>query len=402
MTDAGALNRGMQAQVAIYMGGNRAPAEAGAHFKDGRWPVSPDEWRECARHALPDGPFGYLEGAAGGEETMRENRAAFSRWRLRPRMLRDVTQRDISVELKGRRLPAPFLLAPVGVQEILHADGDLASARAAASRGVPFITSTVSSVPMEAVAAAMGDAPRWYQLYPSRSREINESMLSRAQASGYEALVVTLDTTMLGWRERDLREGYLPFLQGKGLANYFADPAFCALLARPPAEDIGAAVAAFLNVYVHPGFTWQDLRFLRERWHGPLWLKGITHPDDARLAIDHGADGVIVSNHGGRQVDGAIAALDALPEIAAAVGDRLPLLMDGGVRRGADVLKALSLGARAVLIGRLYLYGLAAAGEAGVGRVIDNLRADVDLTLGLCGRRSIGDVDRSLVSGIGI
>ncbi len=394
-------NRGLQAQVGIYTTGNRAPDDVGSAWPDERWPVSPDDWRARAREALDEGPWGYLEGGAGGEETMCANRDAFYRWRLRPRVLRDVSARDISIELLDKRFPAPFLLAPVGVQEIVHPQADLAAARAAAARGIPFVSSTVSSVPLEGIAAAMGEGPRWFQLYPARSREVIASMLRRAQSAGYEALVVTLDTTMLGWRERDLRQGYLPFLEGKGLANYFADPAFRALLGRPPQEDPRAAVETFLSVYVNPGFTWEDLAFCRELWHGPLWLKGITHPDDAIAALDHGADGVIVSNHGGRQLDGAVAALDALPAVATAVAGRVPLLLDGGVRRGADVLKALALGASAVLIGRLYLYGLAAAGEAGVGRVIDNLMADIDLTLGLCGRRSIQEVGRDLVTADG-
>lgn len=398
MGDVRAVNRGMQVQLGIYGTGNRQSAQDGGHGPDAHWPVAPEEWRERARRAVGERTWAYLEGGAGGEETVAANREALQRRRLRPRALRDVSQRDISVEILGRPIAAPFLLAPVGVQEIFHPEADLASARAAAAAGVPFVLSTVSSKTIEEVAAAMGDAPRWFQLYPAKDRDVLLSMLARAQASGYEALVLTVDTTVPGWRERDLALGYLPFLEGKGLANYLTDPAFRALLPRPPEEDLLTAVGIFLGVYVNPGFTWQDLDFVRQHWAGQLWLKGILDPDDALTARAHGVDGVIVSNHGGRQVDGAVASLDALAAISRATGGRLPLLMDGGVRRGADVLRAIAEGATAVLIGRLYLYGLAAAGEAGVRRVLDNLAGDVDFTLGLCGRSSIGEVDRSLVA----
>jgi len=386
-----------RAQADLFEAGNRAPAEVGGRFPDGRWPVSAEAWRERAREALSDASWGYLEGASGGEETMRANRRAFERWRLRPQLLRDVSRRDIGVEILGARLPAPFLLAPVGVQDAFHPDADLASARAAAACGVPMVVSTCAAVPMEAVAEAMGPAPRWYQLYPGRNRDITASMVARAAASGYGALVVTVDTPMLGWRERDMAAGFLPFLHGLGLGNYLADPAFRAGLSRPPDEDPQGAIRAFLAVFGNPALTWDDLAWIRGLWRGPLWLKGVTHPDDALRARDAGVDGVIVSNHGGRQVDGAVAALDALPAVRSAVGDALPLLLDSGVRRGADVLKAIALGARAVLIGRLYAYALAAAGEAGVRRVLDTLAADVHVTLGLCGLASIAQVDRSLV-----
>jgi lactate 2-monooxygenase len=320
-------------------------------------------------------------------------------------MLRDVSRRSLEVSLLGHALPAPVLLAPIGVLGILHPEAERAAGRAAAATGVPFVLSTVSSVPMEQVATAMDavrpGAARWFQLYPSRDREVTASLLARAERAGYSAVVVTLDTTMLGWRETDLRNRYLPFLTGQGLANYLTDPAFRALLARSPEEDPAAAVQAFLTTYVNPGFTWADLDFIRERTRLPLVLKGMLHPDDVRRAVAHGADGIVVSNHGGRQVDGAVAALDALPRVAAAVqrvaGERVPVLFDSGIRRGADVLKALALGARAVLFGRPYAYALAAAGEAGVTHAVRCLVADLDLELGLCGRTRIAEVDRSLL-----
>lgn len=379
-------------QSAIYLDGMRDGGGPSAG-----WPVSPDEWRERARASLAEGPWGYLEGGAGGEETMRANREAFARRRLRPRVLRGVEGRDLSVVVHGRRLPVPVLLGPVGVQGVMHPDGEAPAARAAAACGVPFVLSTVSSLPLEAVAEAMGASPRWFQLYQGRNRDVTASMLRRAAAAGYEALVVTVDTVMLGWRERDLRHAYLPFLRAKGLANYFTDPAFRALLARSPEEDPEAAVRTWLGVYVNPGLGWEDIDFVRRLWQGPLWLKGITHPDDARLALEHGVDGIIVSNHGGRQVDGAVAALDALAPVADAVGGRAEILFDSGIRRGADVLKALALGARAVLIGRLYQYGLAVGGEQGVRRVLDHLAADLDVTLGLCGLVRAADAGAGLV-----
>jgi lactate 2-monooxygenase len=367
-------------------------------------PYAPEEWERLARAALPDGPFDYVACGAGADDTIRANREAFRRRRLWPRMLRDVSRRDLSVELLGARLPAPVLLAPVGVLGILHAHGERAPARAAAAEGVPFVLSTVSSVPMEHVAHAMDEvrggttpAPRWFQLYPARDRAVMRSLLARAERVGYSAVVLTLDTTMLGWREADLHNRYLPFLQGQGLANYFSDPAFLRLLTRSPQDDPRAAVQAFLGIYVNPSFSWADVDAVREATRLPLVLKGILHPDDARMAADHGADAVVVSNHGGRQVDGAVAALDALPAVVDAVGARLPVLMDSGVRRGADVLKALALGARAVLWGRPYAFALAARGEAGVRHALRCLLADVDLELALSGRASIAEVDRTLL-----
>jgi isopentenyl diphosphate isomerase/L-lactate dehydrogenase-like FMN-dependent dehydrogenase len=240
--------------------------------------------------------------------------------------------------------------------------------------------------------------PRWFQLYwPARS-ELTVSLLRRAEQAGYSAIVVTLDTYLLAWRERDLQNAYLPFLLGEGLANYLSDPAFLALLGAPPATDPAAVGRAFTRVFSNPGLTWNDVPLLRSATRLPILLKGILHPEDAQRACDCGADGIIVSNHGGRQVDGAIAALDALPRVVERVGTQLPILFDSGIRRGADVIKALALGARAVLLGRPYCYGLAVAGAAGVRAVLQNLLADLDLTLGLAGCATIGEVSRDLVT----
>jgi isopentenyl diphosphate isomerase/L-lactate dehydrogenase-like FMN-dependent dehydrogenase len=307
-------------------------------------------------------------------------------------MLRDVSERDLSVELLGKTFASPLLTAPIGVQSILHPEGELASARAAASVGIPYIASTASSYTMEEIAEAMGEARRWFQLYWPRGEELAASFVRRAEAAGYQAIVVTLDTWLLGWRPRDLQLAYLPFLQGIGIANYVNDPVFRAGLEKTPEEDPQAAVGAFVGVFSNPTVTWEDLEFLRSTTELPIILKGIQSADDALQAIEHGVQGVIASNHGGRQVDGAVASLDALPGIADAVGDQLAVLFDSGVRCGADALKALALGADAVCLGRPCMYGLALDGEEGVRRVLRSFLADLDLQLALSGNTSIADL----------
>lgn len=332
--------------------------------------------------------YGYVAGAAGTESTARANREAFERRRLVPRMLRDVAVRDLSVRLLGQTLPVPVLLAPIGVLAIMHPEGDLAVARAAADLGVPFVASTAASHSMEQAAEANAGGLRWFQLYWSSDRDVVAGFLARAVAAGYTTLVVTLDTHTLGWRPRDLDQGYLPFLRGVGVANYFTDPAFQrAIGSRGPIEDADrdAAVMRWAATFGDPSLTWDDLAFLREHWAGPIVLKGVQHADDARRAADAGMDGVVVSNHGGRQVDGAIGSLDALPGVAAAVGDRITVLFDSGIRTGTDVLKALALGAKAVMLGRPYAYGLGLAGEAGVRHVIRCLLAELEIAMALTG-----------------
>ncbi|MGI5400815.1 lactate 2-monooxygenase [Streptomyces sp. CA-135486] len=357
-----------------------------------RLPTDLAQLEELAARRLPPGPVGYVAGNAGDGSTARANREALDRLRIVPRMLRDVAERDLTVDLFGTRLPAPLALAPVGVQSIMHPDAEPGAARAAAAVGVPYTTSSASSVPMEEIAAAAGDAPRWFQLYWPKDRDVAVSFLDRARACGYSALVVTLDTWLLSWRPRDLDQAYLPFLRGVGTANYFSDPAFQAGLAKPVAEDPGAAVQHFLRMFADPTKTWGDLGFLREHWDGPIVLKGIQHPDDARRAADSGMDGIVVSNHGGRQVSGAVGSAAALPGIVSAVGDRLTVLFDSGIRSGADMLKALALGAQAVLLGRPYVYGLGLDGRAGVDHVIRSLLADFDLTLALSGYTAPGEL----------
>jgi lactate 2-monooxygenase len=410
--------RGLVRQTSIYLGGVSGTRP--------RVPADATKLEERARRSMSRQAFAYIAAGAGAEDTVAANRRAFDRWRIVPRMLRDVSERDPSAELFGRRIPAPLLLAPVGVLELAHREADRAVARAARRVGVPMVFSNQASTPMETCASLLGDSPRWLQLYWSSSDELVESLVARAEACGCEAIVVTLDTTILGWRPRDLDEAFLPFLRGKGIAQYTSDPVFLRLLDEDGSAEPGqqpkptlqalrtlvqvaraypggfvealrsgkarAAVQQFVRIYSRPTLTWDDLGWLRERTRLPILLKGILHPDDATRAVDAGMDGVVVSNHGGRQVDGSIATLDALPDVVAAAGGRVPVLLDGGVRGGADVFRAVALGASAVLVGRPYVYGLAIAGEAGVREVLENLVADFDLTMGLAGCRTVAEI----------
>ncbi len=369
----------------------------------GERPYLPIDWRELERaaaEAVDERAVAYVWGGAGSEQTMRTNLEAFARWRIVPRVLRDVSRRDLAVELLGTPMPAPLLLAPVGVQRMLHDDGELASARAAASLGLPMIVSTAASASMEEIAEAAGDGPRWYQLYAPNDRELGESLVRRAEEGGYGAIVLTVDNSIIGWKPRDLQQAYLPFLEGIGIAQYLSDPVFRAALPKPPEEDIGVAVSHFLSVFTNPSFDWDDLAWLRELTELPIVIKGILHPDDAREARERGADGIVVSNHGGRQIDGAIASLEALPAIAEAIGDELAVLLDSGVRTGADAFKALALGADAVLIGRPYLWGLALGGTEGVETVLRCLLAELDLTLALSGHTRPGRVESTALTEI--
>ena len=377
------LDPGPLVQNAIYLAGG------------GEWPVSADGWEARARSSLEPGPFDYVAGGAGSEATMRANLEAFARRRLRPRMLAGTAERDLSVEVLGLRSPVPFLLAPVGVLSILHPDAELAVARASVATGVPMILSSAASTPLEAVAEV--GPPRWFQLYWWGDDTLAESLVRRAEAAGYGAIVLTVDTLNLGWRDRDLANGYLPFLQGQGLAQFFSDPLFRERLEQAPEDDVVAASLQALATFPNLALTWADLARLREWTSLPILVKGILRGDDAKLALEHGINGIVVSNHGGRQVDGAVAALDALAEVREAVGHDALVLMDSGIRRGSDVVKALALGATAVLIGRPYAYGLAAGGQAGVEAVVRQLAGELDLTMALSGARSVADVDRSFV-----
>jgi lactate 2-monooxygenase len=406
---------GQQRQTEIYLAGVRGRLPT--------IPFDPAKLERLARQRMTPQAFAYVAGGAGAESTVAANRAALDRPRIVPRVLRDVSDRDLSVELFGRRLPTPFLLAPIGVLELAHRDADVAVAKAAAAEGVPMIFSNQASRPMEQCAEAMGDAPRWFQLYWSTVDELVANLVRRAEACGCEAIVVTLDTKMLGWRSRDLGYAHLPFATGRGIAQYTSDPVFRSMVEPGSVERSGvptpaairslvqvsrsypggfrenlrsgtgvAAVRQVMEVYSRPSLTWDDFAWLREQTRLPIVVKGILHPDDARLALEHGLDGLVVSNHGGRQVDGSIGSLDALPAVVEAAAGRIPVLFDSGVRGGADAFKALALGATAVLLGRPYVYGLAVDGEAGVREVLRNLVADFDLTMALSGCRSVPEL----------
>ena len=385
-----------------------APAPFGDYYREiyarglgGETPTVPIDWAEleaAAEAAMEPRAAGYIYAGAGTGATMRANREAFERLRIVPRMLRDVSHRDLSVELLGRRLPAPLLLAPIGVQGIVHADGELATARAAADLGLPLVVSSAATRTVEEIAEAGGDGPRWYQLYWPNDDELAASLVRRAEEAGYEAIVITVDTFIPGWKPRDLQQAWLPFLEGVGNANYLQDPVFRAALEKTPEEDLGAAIGHYLSVYVNPSLGWDDLERMREWTSLPILLKGILHPDDAVEAARRGVDGIIVSNHGGRQVDGAIASIEALPAIVDAAAGELAILLDSGVRGGADVFKALALGADAVLVGRPYVWGLALEGADGVTTVLRMLLAELDLTLALSGQASVAQLDRSALA----
>jgi lactate 2-monooxygenase len=361
-------------------------------------PMAWEELEERARESLDDRAIAYIFGGAGSEDTMRANLEAFRRWRIVPRVLRqDLSMRDLSVELLGTRMPAPVMLAPIGVQTLLHEEGELASARAAAAVGLPLITSTASATALEEIAEANGDGPRWYQLYWPNDDEIAASIVRRAEASGYSAIVLTVDNYLPGWKPRDLQQAYLPFLEGIGIAQYLSDPVFLEGLEKTPEEDMGAAVGHFLGVFANPALTWERLDWLRGTTSLPIVLKGILHPDDAREARERGVDGIVVSNHGGRQIDGAIASLDALPPIVDAVSGETSVLLDSGIRSGADIFKALALGADAVLVGRPYLWGLALDGQTGVETVLRSLLAELDLTMALSGFTRTAEIDTGVL-----
>ncbi len=367
-------------QISVYMRGMMGSKPAR--------PFAIEELERLARERIDRKAYWYVAGGAGAGDTVFANSEAFQRWRIVPRMLTDVRARDHRVSLFNATFETPLMLAPIGVQEIVHPEAELAVARAAKATGTPLVLSTLSSNTLEAVAAALGSTPRWFQLYWPGDAALARSLMERAANAGYGAIVVTLDTRLMGWREKDLEEAYLPFLEGKGIANYTSDPVFREGLEAVPEDDIRPAVAKWAQVFADSGQTWDDLRALRRQTSLPMLVKGIVHPDDARSAVAAGVNGIIVSNHGGRQVDGAVGALDALPGVVEAAGGEVEILFDSGIRHGADVVKALALGAKAVLLGRPYLWGLAVAGEEGVSEVIQRLRADYDLTMALGGFRT--------------
>ncbi|CAM01911.1 L-lactate dehydrogenase (cytochrome)/isopentenyl-diphosphate delta-isomerase [Saccharopolyspora erythraea NRRL 2338] len=369
---------------------------AGTGGRKPRMPTGLTSMEEHARAVLPANAYGYVAGNAGVGATGRANRQAFDQWRLVPRMLRGATRRDLTVSLFGQRLAAPVLLAPIAAQTVVHPEGELAAVRGAADAGVPFVLSTGASHPLEDVAAAAGGQPRWFQLYWPAHRAVCESLVRRAEASGYSALVLTVDSPSFGYRPADLDNGYLPFLNGAGIANFVSDPEFQGGLPSDAGER--EVVEHWARVFANPGLTWDDLPWLRSLTGLPIVIKGVLHADDARRAVELGADGLVVSNHGGRQLDGSVASLDALPAVRAAVGDGVPVLLDSGVRTGSDVVKALALGADAVLYGRPYVYGLALDGQEGVSHVLRCLLAELDLALALTGSGAVSEITADLLA----
>lgn len=414
---------GRQRQSEIFLGNIRGEKRS--------IPISFEKLREAAQKKMSEEAYAYVAGSAGIEKTKRTNRSGFNSYNIIPRMLRDVSSCDTGISLFGNNYPAPFLLAPIGVLEMAHPKADIAVARAASSEKIPLIYSSQASVSMEKCSSAMGNDPRWFQLYWSTSNELVESFVRRAENCGCEAIVLTVDTTMLGWRPHDLDLDYLPFLRGMGIAQYTSDPVFQKLMKTEIAEADEAptltlnsvkafiqmaqnypggfwgnlfsdkprkAVKTFIECYSRPSLTWDDLSFLRSLTDLPILLKGILDPEDARKAVDADMDGIIVSNHGGRQVDGAISSIEALPAVVDEIGGTVPVLLDSGIRSGGDIFKSLALEADAVLLGRPYVYALAVGGESGVKEVIQNYRADFELTMGLSGCSSINEITEDRLS----
>ena len=349
-------------------------------------------WEAKAEAAMPPSIWSYVAGGAGDEQTQRGNRTAFDRWGLMPRMLVGASERDLSVDLFGMTLPSPLFMAPVGVIGICGQDGhgDRATARAAARTGVPMVASTMTADPMEQVAAEFGDTPGFFQLYTPTDRDLAASLVHRAEAAGFKGIVVTLDTWIPGWRPRDLTTSNFPFLRGHCLANYTSDPVFRAGLAQTPEENPQGAIMKWISVFGNP-LTWDDLPWLRSLTTLPLLLKGICHPDDVRRAKDGGVDGIYCSTHGGRQANGGLPALDCLPGVVEAA-DGTPVLFDSGIRSGADIVKALALGATAVGVGRPYTYGLSIGGEDGIVHVLRSLLAETDLIMAVDGYPALADL----------
>ena len=355
-------------------------------------PMSFAELEAKAQAAMSPSMWSYVAGGAGDERTQRVNASAFENWGIMPRMFVGAAERDLTVDFLGLSLPSPVMMAPVGVIGLCAQDGhgDLATARAAARTGVPMIASTMTADPMEAVAAELGDTPGFFQLYTPKDRDVAASFVQRAEAAGFKGIVVTLDTWIPGWRPRDLSTSNFPFLRGHCLANYTTDPVFLDSLAQPPEENMQAAIMQWISIFGNP-LTWDDLPWLRSLTSLPLLLKGICHPDDVRRAKDGGVDAIYCSNHGGRQANGGIPAIDCLPGVVEAANG-MPVLFDSGIRSGADIVKAIALGASTVAIGRPYTYGLALGGEDGIVHVLRSLLAEADLTMAVDGYRSLKEL----------
>ncbi|WP_073974258.1 alpha-hydroxy-acid oxidizing protein [Erythrobacter donghaensis] len=356
------------------------------------YPVDFATLEKRAHEALGPMLTNYVAGGCGDEHTQDQNAAAFHHWGMVPRMMVDCSTRDLSIELFGHRYPTPLFMAPIGLNGEASQDrhGDIAAARASALTGVPFCASTLANDPLEDVKGACGETPAWFQLYTPKNRELAESLIRRAEDAGYKALVVTLDTWVTGWRPRDLNASNFPQLRGKVLQNYFTDPVFRSLLAKPPEEDPAAAIFTWAATFGQV-LTWDDMAWFKSVTKLPIVLKGICHRDDAAQAVDSGADAIYCSNHGGRQANGGIATIDLLEDVVAAAGD-VPVLFDSGVRSGTDAVKALAMGARAVGVGRPYTYGLALGGAEGAAWVLRSILAEADLLMAVNGYPTLADV----------
>lgn len=386
MTDELGNNFGPQRQREVFL---KAYADMPENI-----PTDFNRLRDRAKSEMDEGPFGYVAGNAGKEMTNRGNKRAFDEWEIQPRVLRGPDERNLTTDVIGQSISAPLMLAPVGVQSIIHPEGAKASAEAATNLGIPFVHSTVSSFTIEDIADCTGRVAPWFQLYCSRVDSLNKSLINRAEEAGYQAIVITLDTTIMGWRPRDLDNGYMPFLDGEGLANYTSDPVFRDRISTEPELSMEDAIEEFIEIFSDPGLDWSEIEGLAESTELPVFVKGIMHREDAQTAVERGIDGVIVSNHGGRQIDGERAALDVLEPTIEAVPEEYPVLFDSGIRGGSDVFKASALGADAVLLGRPYLYGLGIEGADGVEAVIKNVAAELDITMGLCGIESVESITR--------
>jgi len=373
-------------QLEIYM--------AGLGGQLPKWPVDFASWEKRAEAAMSPSVLNYVQGGCGDEHTQDDNANAFRRWGMVPRMLVDTSKRDLSIDLFGCKLTTPLFMSPIGVTGLCTQDehGDLAAAKASAETGVPLTVSTLTNDPLEDVIRQAGPTPSFFQLYTPKSEDLTASLVSRAEAAGYKAIIVTLDTWVTGWRPRDLNSSNFPQLRGHVLQNYFTDPVFLKLLGGKPQDDMRAAVGLWASLFGKV-LTWNDIEWLRSLTRLPVALKGICHPDDARRAVDAGIDAIYCSNHGGRQANGGIAAIDMLPAVVDAAGS-LPVLFDSGVRSGSDVVKAIALGARAVGVGRPYAYGLAIGGADGAAHVLRSILAEADLMMAVNGYPTLADVRR--------
>jgi len=376
--------------------------------------INIDDLRSRARRRLPKVIFEFIDGGAQDETTLRANREDFQKWRFRTRVLTDVSRRDQSITLFGQHCASPLILAPTGLAGLLSRRGELAAARAAEKYGVPYCLSTMATCSIEEITTETTQ-PKWFQLYVLRDRGLTKEFIERARASRCTALVLTVDTKVQGPRERDMRNGFtvpprftvatildfarhFSWLFDVGLGPRIA---FRNFEGTKAAATDAVTISEFIAGQYDLTVNWRDVEWFKSAWGGPVLLKGILSAEDAKLAAAHGADGVIVSNHGGRQLEGAVSAVHALPAIADAVGDRLEVVLDGGIRRGADVVRARALGARACMIGRAWLYGLASAGQAGVERALEILRDEIDVTLTLLGRPTLAEVDREALEHVG-